>query len=348
MFNYQECHPLVIQTLSNQAPTIDEFCNCARNEINQLEDYKSLLDCTLWPNDNYWRTFTLYQRAKQACVPRGQPKVKWMAEDVMEIYRLTKSSDDAMEAHQNLAVTTSSPVLIVDALTLGALRFDHLNINQGAKVLGAYLGMQPSGGAADMNNTVVTISVEATNGNSAAFRARDGDISNRVLDRKALTTMIVGAAMPSKARKMMWTNVAPQLKSTVKKKSFERGNAMTLVMDYTSGQALRVLSADTAPATGIGPMMLVYLQGLESGGSAQRSTNGGSSDNGGMSGGAVFGVILVVFLSLGAIGYGAMYYSKNKTLFTSFRQDTQFKAFHDENGDGQASAYAPPSGNSAV
>lgn len=323
------------------APTIDEYCDCAVNEIDKLDQYKNELACTLWPGDNYWRTFSLYERAKQACVPRGKPMKPWFADDLMDIYKITHSEDDAQEGVVNRAVQTSGSPLIVNKDYMAALRFRDLNIEQGANVKGAFMGLQPYANAGDMNNTMVTVSVEK-NDNSKVIKPKSGNISNRELAAKKFTIMNVGADINSvdgtRSQNLIWHDVKSQLKYTVMMNRWAPGNAMTLILDYNAGQDLRVYSADSSQ--GLPPMLLIQIG--DAADEPPLQMNSADDDTKGMSGGAVFGIVLICLISVGAIAYGAMYYSNNKTLFTSFRQDAQFEAFQD---DEAAKGYAPPESN---
>merc|ERR1712039_19592 len=167
------------------------------------------------------------------------------------------------------------------------------------------------------------------NDNSGALNTKNGDISNRELAPKDFNLMNVGADINAVSgalsQELIWHDVKAQLKYAVKLNRWKPGNAVTMILDYNSGQDLRVYSS--VSSQGLPPMMLINIKDSANEAPLQLSTDDGKS---GMSGGAVFGIVLICLISIGAIAYGAKYYSNNKTLFTSFRQDAQFEAFQDD------------------
>jgi len=330
---------LALQYVRGQTPTITEFCNCARNEIDKLDSYKDLLGCTLWPDDNYWRTFTLYQRASQSCTIRKVPKYPELAKDTMDIYYVKNSKDDGNE-DSDRDVKLGKSVLVADvSMPTIAIRYTNLNIPRGATIYGAYMGLQPSEHAGDMNSTIITVSVEQSE-NSPALREVRENISSRLMEPSAYTILNVGVVMPDPAANLMFQNVQPQLEAVTRKQNWQRGNAMTLLLDFKSGSPLMVYAEDQTEANHIGPILLINIKdvpGPDVPGPPEAAIQGGGS---GLSSGAKFVIVLVVLVLVAAGAYGLNYYWKNKTLFTSFRQDSQFQAFTED--EGLETQYSPP------
>lgn len=356
-FKYQNCIPVALAAMSHDPPTITAFCECARNEIDKLELFKDQLDCTIWPDDPFWRDITLYERAAQDCLIKGKIRKPYMAVEQLNVYRIKENKDVAVEEHTadgtiKLQILPAFDKLEATVQRSSGLRFQKVTVPRNAQVGSAFLGLQPHPTAADMNNTIISISADSNNDALGFAAIKPENVYGRSLQLNDFTTTNVGADMATDTN-AMFASVETLMRAIKNRKGWRPGNALAFILEYTHGANFEAVAATGKN----GPVLVVHIKEQKGGDSGGSGGSGGSTNNDGnekseansekkkLGGGWIFLIILLIFGLIGGGVYAGFYYNQNRTRFTSFKQETQFKAFKD---DEHYNEYDPPAQTTAI